>query len=83
MVNIFIFVLVNGKILVVKKKFGVRVLVFNATFNNISAISLRSVLLVKETGGPGENHPLESDVDSMIVIFEQSVLYLNIVVFIT
>jgi hypothetical protein len=25
MVNIFIFVLVNGKILVVKKKFGVRV----------------------------------------------------------
>jgi hypothetical protein len=39
MVNIFIFVLVNGKILVVKKKFGVRVLVFNATFNIISAIS--------------------------------------------
>ena len=31
-------------------------LVFNATFNNISAISWRLVFLVKETGGPGENH---------------------------
>jgi len=30
--------------------------VLNATFNNISAISWRSVLLVEETGGPGENH---------------------------
>jgi hypothetical protein len=28
---------------------------FNATFNNILVISWRSVLLVKETGGPGEN----------------------------
>jgi hypothetical protein len=31
-------------------------MVFNATFNSISVISLRSVLLVQETGGPGENH---------------------------
>ena len=31
-------------------------LVFNATFNNISAISWWSVLLVEETGGTGENH---------------------------
>jgi hypothetical protein len=31
-------------------------MVFNATFNNISVKSLRSVLLVKETGGPGENN---------------------------
>ena len=31
-------------------------LVFNATFNNISAISWWSVLLVVETGVPGENH---------------------------
>jgi len=30
--------------------------VFNATFNNISGISWRSVLLVEETGVPGENH---------------------------
>jgi len=28
----------------------------NAIFNNISAISWLSVLLVEETGGPGENH---------------------------
>ena len=33
----------------------VRVMVFNATFNNISVISWRSVLLVEESGGPGEN----------------------------
>ena len=31
-------------------------MVFNATFNNISAISWRSVLLVEETGVPEENH---------------------------
>ena len=31
-------------------------LVFNATLNNISVISWRSVLLVEETGGPGENY---------------------------
>jgi len=29
---------------------------FNATFNNISVISWRSVLLVEEIGIPGENH---------------------------
>jgi hypothetical protein len=28
-------------------------MVFNATFNNISVISWRSVFLVEETGGPG------------------------------
>ena len=32
------------------------VMVFNATFYNISVISWRSVLLVEETGVPGENH---------------------------
>ena len=31
-------------------------MVFNATFNNISAISWRLVLLVEETAVPGENH---------------------------
>ena len=31
-------------------------MVFNTTFNNISVISWQSVLLVDETGGPGENH---------------------------
>jgi hypothetical protein len=34
----------------------VKVMVFNATFNNISDISLWSVLLVEETGVPSEKH---------------------------
>jgi hypothetical protein len=33
-----------------------RVMVFNAVFSNISVISERSVLMVEETGVPGENH---------------------------
>jgi len=32
------------------------IMVFNTTFNNISVISWRSVLLVEETGVPRENH---------------------------
>ena len=35
---------------------GVRVMVFRVTFINIPAMSWRSVLLVEETGVPGENH---------------------------
>jgi hypothetical protein len=35
---------------------GVMVMVFNATFNNISAILWQSVLLVEETRVPGKNH---------------------------
>jgi hypothetical protein len=35
---------------------GLEILVLNATFNNISVISWRPVLLVEETGIPGENH---------------------------
>ena len=31
-------------------------MVFNATFNNISVIFWWSVLLVEESGVPGENH---------------------------
>jgi hypothetical protein len=34
----------------------VRVMVFNASFNNISVILWWSVLLMEETGLPGENH---------------------------
>ena len=34
----------------------VRVMVFNVTFNNVSVISWRSVLLAEETRVPGENH---------------------------
>ena len=36
-------------------------MVFNAIFNNILVISLRSVLLVEETGVPGENHRSVTD----------------------
>ena len=36
----------------------VKFMIFNATFNNISVISWRSVLLVEETGVPRENHVL-------------------------
>ena len=36
--------------------FGVGVIVFKAIFNNISVILWWSVLLVEETGVPGENH---------------------------
>jgi len=36
----------------------VRVMVFNATFNNISAILWQSVFLVEETRVLGENHRL-------------------------
>ena len=35
---------------------SIRVMVFNATFNNISVIPWLSFLLVEETGVPGENH---------------------------
>jgi hypothetical protein len=38
------------------KREKVRVMVFNATFNNISVISWWSVLLVEETEVPEENH---------------------------
>ena len=31
-------------------------MLFNATFNNISVISWLSILLAEETGVPGENH---------------------------
>ena len=34
----------------------VRIMVFNATFNNISVISWQSVLLMEETEKPRENH---------------------------
>jgi hypothetical protein len=33
-----------------------RLMLFNATFNNISLISWRSALLVEQTGVPGETH---------------------------
>ena len=35
--------------------YGVALMVLNASFNNISVISWRSVVLVEETGEPAEN----------------------------
>jgi hypothetical protein len=34
-------------------------LCFNATFNNISALSWRTVLVVEEAGVPGEKHVVD------------------------
>jgi len=45
--------------------------VFIATFGNISAISWRSVLLVKETGVPGENH---RSVASFLLTLSQNIV---------
>jgi hypothetical protein len=36
--------------------YGVRAVVFNATFNNISVISGWSILMVEETRVPAENN---------------------------
>ena len=36
-------------------------MMFHATFTNISVISRQSVLLVKETGGPVENHSFKQN----------------------
>ena len=58
-------------------------MVFSDTFNNISVISWRSVLLVEETRVPEENHrPVEMkknvsfDGDSLVVFY-----YLRVVAF--
>jgi len=62
--NVFFSANLNGVMCLCLWRFGnilvyrvmVRVMVFNATSNNNSAISWRSLLLVEETGGSGENH---------------------------
>jgi hypothetical protein len=44
-----------------KFQWNVCLMVFSTTFNNIAVILWQSVLLVEETGGPGENHrPISS-----------------------
>jgi hypothetical protein len=45
---------------------GFRLMGLNATFNNISVISWQSVLLVEETGEPGENHDLLQVTDKLL-----------------
>ena len=41
-------------------------MMFNTTFNNISAISWRPVLLVDETRVPRENHDLSQVTDKLL-----------------
>ena len=48
-------VLMNWGLSLPCRIYMVRVMVFNTTFNNISVISWQSILLVEETGVPGEN----------------------------
>jgi hypothetical protein len=45
---------------------GVGVMVFNATFNNISVILWQSLLLVEEIGVPGENPVLLQVTDKLL-----------------
>jgi hypothetical protein len=47
------------------------VMVFNATFNNISVISWQSVLLVEETGGPGEDQNIQHIETDMCFLTKQ------------
>jgi len=55
-------------------------MVFIATFNNISVISRRSVLLVEETGGPGENHrPIASHLQAL----SQNVVHIALIAILT
>jgi hypothetical protein len=41
-------------------------MVFDATFNNISVLSWRPVLLVEETGVPGKNHQSATSLNDLI-----------------
>ena len=65
--NAFTFILIflviismkSAKMYVGGSQIVVKLMVLYATFNNISAISWRSVLSVEETGVPEENHRLD------------------------
>ena len=50
----------------------------NATFNNILVTSWLSVLLVEETGGPGENHDLSQITD---ILYHIIVVHLTLIEF--
>jgi len=53
--HMFLMYIVLSIMLTLKCKVRGRVMVSMATFNNISVISWRSVLLVEKSGVPGEN----------------------------
>jgi hypothetical protein len=52
----------------VSVKMHFRVMLFNATFNNVSVISWQSVLLVEETGGPEKTTDLSQVTDKLYYI---------------
>jgi hypothetical protein len=81
-INIYLLELIGTWLLFIKCcnwfRFGFRFMVFNATFNNISVISWRSVLLVEETGVPGENHrPIASNWQTLSHNVVSSTLHLS------
>ena len=51
-----VFHYVNRVMMIISALNLIRIMVFNATFNNISVILWHAVLLVEETRVPGENH---------------------------
>ena len=59
---------------------GVRVMVFNTTFNNISAISWQSVLLVEETKYPEKttDHTLKT---SFVLNYIKSLHFISIIIY--
>jgi hypothetical protein len=52
---LYLIVLLYNEVVIKYRYLLVWFMTFNATFNNISVISWRSVLLMEETGVPGEN----------------------------
>ena len=55
-------ILKNREIAIVLWQHSYEGMVLNATFNTISVVSWRSILLVEETGVPGKNHrPVATD----------------------
>jgi len=70
--------LVSGPVHKTVNRSMVIIMVFSATFNNISVISWRSALLVGETAVPEENHrPVASDktVTKVVVLHKH---YINV-----
>ena len=49
-----------------KRRMGVGIMMFKATFNNISVLSRWSVLLVEETRVPGENYRSRQSLTNLI-----------------
>jgi hypothetical protein len=75
--------LVEYKWAIYARRSGVRVVVFNATFNNISVVSWQSVLLVGERWVPGETTDLPQVTDKLDhILLYQAVFELTTLVMI-